>query len=87
MPNGPRLLKANTAFDALSSALRRARSLEEALDRARSAQELRAGLAARGTDAENLTMLSLVISKTKNAIAIMEPDGTIIGGQCGLRAD
>jgi PAS domain S-box-containing protein len=73
-----RLLKANTAFDALSSALRRARSLEEALDRARSAQELRAGLAARGTDAENLTMLSLVISKTKNAIAIMEPDGTII---------
>ena len=40
-------------------------------------EELRAGLAARGTDAENLTMLSLVISKTKNAIAIMEPDGTI----------
>jgi len=71
------LLKSNTAFDALSFALRRARSLEEALDRARSAQELRAGLAARGTDAENLTMLSLVISKTKNAIAIMEPDGTI----------
>jgi two-component system, sensor histidine kinase and response regulator len=72
-----KLLKANTAFDALASALRRARSLEEALARARSAEELRAGLAARGTDAENLTMLSLVISKTKNAIAIMEPDGTI----------
>ena len=41
-------------------------------------QELRAGLAARASDAENITMLSLVISKTKNAIAIMEPDGTIV---------
>ena len=62
------MLQANTAFDALTSALRRARSLEEALDRARSAQELRAGLAARATDTENLTMLSLVISKTRTRL-------------------
>ena len=72
------MLHANTAFDALAFALRRARSLEAALDNARSLQELRAGLAARASDTENLTMLSLVISKTKNAIAIMEPDGTIV---------
>jgi len=72
------LLQANTAIDALAVALRRARSLEEALDRAHRARELRAGLAARATEAEHLTMLSLVISKTKNSIAIMEPDGTIM---------
>ncbi len=72
------MLQANTTFDALAFALRRARSLEAALDNARSMQELRAGLAARASDTENLTMLSLVISKTKNAIAIMEPDGTIV---------
>ncbi len=73
-----RLLQTSTAFDALAAVLRRARALEEALDHAQTAQELRAGLAARSTDAENLTMLSLVISKTKNAIAIMEPDGAIM---------
>jgi PAS domain S-box-containing protein len=72
------MLQANTELDALSFALRRARSLEKALDTARSAQELRSGLAVRFSDTENLTMLSLVISKTRNAIAIMERDGTII---------
>ncbi|MHB8952624.1 MAG: ATP-binding protein [Pirellulaceae bacterium] len=72
------MLQANTTFDALTFALRRARSLETALHNVRSMQELRAGLAAQATDTENFTMLSLVISKTKNAIGIMEPDGTIV---------
>ncbi len=72
------MLHANTAFDALSFALQRARALEASLDTARFAKEIRSALAARATEAENTTMLSLVISKTRNAIAIMEPDGTIV---------
>ena len=72
------MLHANTALDALAFALSRARTLESALGHARCQEELRAGLAARASEAENLTMLSLVISKTKNAITILEPDGTII---------
>ena len=72
------MLHANTAFDALSFALQRARALEASLDTSRFAKEIRSALAARASEAENTTMLSLVISKTRNAIAIMEPDGTIV---------
>jgi PAS domain S-box-containing protein len=74
-----KMLKANNALDALAFALRRARSLEIALGQARCHDDLRSRLAAETSDAENLNALSLVISKTKNAISIMARDGTIIG--------
>ncbi len=73
------ILKSNTALDALAYALRRARSLEMALGTARCQEQLRSGLGGTSSETEHFTMLSLVISKTKNAISIMEPDGSIIG--------
>ena len=82
-----KLLKANTTFDALASALRRARSLEEALDRAHRRTGTACGLAARGTDAENLTMLSLVISKTEERDRHHGAGWNHHGRQCGLRAN
>ncbi len=73
------ILKSNTTLDALAYALRRARSLETALGSARCREQLRSGLGGSSSETEHFTMLSLVISKTKNAITILEPDGTIIG--------
>ena len=73
------ILRTNTALDALAYALRRTRSLEVALGTARCQEQLRSGLGGTSSETEHLTMLSLVISKTKNAISILEPDGSIIG--------
>ncbi len=73
------ILRSNTALDALAYALRRARSLEMALGTARCQEQLRSGLGGTSSEAEHLTMLSLVISKTRNAITILQPDGSILG--------
>ena len=73
-----RMLHARTPLEALEFALRRARSLELALGTARCQEELRSRLRGRASDGEVLTMLSLVISKTKNAISVLEPDGTLV---------
>ncbi len=73
------MLQSNTALDALAYALRRARSLEKDLGDARCQQQLRSGLGSKSSESDHLTMLSLVISKTKNAISILQPDGSIIG--------
>jgi PAS domain S-box-containing protein len=70
------ILKANTTLDALALAHRRAHSLELALTRARRQRALRTELAGRAA-AENLTMLSAVVNKTKNAISIMDANGMI----------
>ncbi len=73
-----RILQSNTTFDALAYALRRARSLEKDLDVAHRQQQLRTALGSQVSDSNHLEMLSLVISKTKNAISILQPGGTII---------
>ncbi len=73
-----RILQSNTAFDALAYALRRARSLEKDLDVAQRQEQLRTALGDKASESSHLAMLSLVISKTKNAISILNPAGTII---------
>jgi len=72
------MINANTALDALAFAFRRARSLETALVRAQLQETLRAKARDSMSDGENLNMLSAVVSKTKNAISIMDPNGTVI---------
>jgi PAS domain S-box-containing protein len=72
------MIKANTALDALAFALRRARALETALVRAQLQETLRAKARDSMSDGENLNMLSAVVSTTKNAISIMDPNGTVI---------
>jgi len=72
------MLQSNTALDALAYALQRARSLERDLGVAQSQQHLRTELGSKLTEADHLAMLSLVISKTKNAISILQPDGRIV---------
>ncbi len=71
------MLNATSVLDALALALRRAHSLQVALGNARYREELHHELAETASAAENLTMLSLVVSKTRNAISMMEPDGSI----------
>lgn len=73
-----RMLQSQTALDALTHALRRVRSLEKDLGHAQCQQQLRSELGQRLSESEHLAMLSLVISKTKNAISILQPDGTIV---------
>ncbi|MGM0490005.1 MAG: ATP-binding protein, partial [Planctomycetota bacterium] len=73
-----RMLQSRTALDALTYALRRARSLEKDLGHARCQQQLRSELGQRLSESDHLAMLALVISKTKNAISILDPDGTIV---------
>lgn len=77
--NWARLLQSNTAVDALNDVFQRVRSLERDLGFVRCQQQLQAVLGSRTSQPEQLAMLALVISKTKNAIAILEPRGTIMG--------
>ncbi len=70
------LLQAPTAEEALVVVHRWSRSLCIELGQVRSREQLGSHLD-DAIAAENLAMLSLVISKTKNAIAIMDADGTI----------
>lgn len=72
------MLHSHTALDALAHALRRARSLERDLGVAQSQQQLRSELGGKLSEADHLSMLSLVISKTKNAISILQPEGRIV---------
>ncbi len=73
------ILQSNTALDALAYALHRARTLERDLGHAQCQQQLRTTLGTALTESDHLAMLSLVIGKTKNAISILQPDGTIVG--------
>lgn len=73
-----RMLESSTALDALTYALRRARSLEKDLGDVQRQQQLRSELGRKLSESEHLAMLLLVISKTKNAISILQPDGTIV---------
>ncbi len=70
------LLQAPTPEEALVVVHRWSRSLCVELGQVRSREQL-GGELQDSVAAENLAMLSLVISKTKNAIAIMDADATI----------
>ena len=71
------LLQAPSAEEALVVVHRWSRSLCVELGQIRS-REAGSPLAEEATSAENLAMLSLVISKTKNGIAILDADGSIL---------
>jgi len=72
-----RMLNASSPLDALSVALQRARQLATALGDVRYREDLQRELTQRGSDTENLKILSLVTSKTKNGVTIMDADGMI----------
>ena len=71
------LLQAPSAEEALVVVHRWSRSLCVELGQIRS-REPESPVAEEATGAENLAMLSLVISKTKNGIAILDADGSIL---------
>jgi len=71
------LLRTRSAEDALMLAAQHCRYLSLALGHVRQQEQLRRGLGPDATAEENLAVLSLVASKAKNPVSIMEPDGTI----------
>ncbi|MFV2065453.1 MAG: ATP-binding protein, partial [Pirellulales bacterium] len=70
------VLKARSTEEALVLIQKRSRSLTTELGQVRSSEDLR-GEMDEVAAAENLAMLSLIVSKTKNGVAIMHADGTI----------
>lgn len=72
-----RMIEASSPLDALAFALQRARQLVTAAGNVRYREDLQRELARQSSDAENLQLLSLVTSTTKNAITIMDAAGTI----------
>jgi len=70
------VLKARSTEEAVLLIQKRSRSLTIELGQARNREPLRGELD-EATAAEHLAMLSLIVSKTKNAVAIMNADGTI----------
>ena len=72
------MLQARTLDEALTMALRRYRMLAMELAYARDREQLREDLGEGVAATENMAMLSLVVNKTKNAISMMDADGTIL---------
>ncbi len=71
------IVQANSPLDALALAFERARRLAAALGDAHDREQLQQELTRCTTDAETLKILSLVTTKTKNAVSIMDAEGVI----------